>query len=224
MDVKHAVFALKKRIDRVLMACGRSHITLMAVSKTRSIDEIRQAIDAGIFNFGENYLQEALPKIESLRAFPLVWHFIGPIQRNKIKRIATHFQWVHSVSSIETAKALDQHVPSHATPLNICIQLNIDNEPSKSGITTNELPEFITEILKLKNLKLRGLMIIPKPFDPSQNENPFVKTASIMKEVNQTFDLSLDTLSMGMSSDFEEAILAGSTCVRIGTEIFGARS
>lgn len=223
MDIQASIHTLKNRIDRTLLACGRHHVTLMAVSKTRTVLEIREAFEAGVRDFGENYLQEALPKIEALKTYPIVWHFIGPLQSNKIKQIASHFEWVHSVSSIATAKALHQHRSSSLAPLNICIQVNIDEEPSKSGVHLEALPELVTTILALSHLKLRGLMIIPKPSQSPEQSSSFEKTASIMNELNQKFHLTLDTLSMGMSDDFEHAILAGSTCIRIGTEIFGPR-
>jgi PLP dependent protein len=198
-------------------------VMLVAVSKTRTPAEIREAAEAGVQDFGENYLQEALPKIQILQDLPLTWHFIGPIQSNKTKRIATYFSWVHSVCDLRIAEQLNRHRPEHLPPLNICIQVNIDNEPTKSGMPLENIESVITPILSLSRLRLRGLMIIPKPQHTSGKNNPFLKTATLLKKINDTYHLHLDTLSMGMSDDFEQAIQAGSTCVRIGTKLFGKR-
>ncbi len=223
MSILENFKALEQDIDHALKQCHRESITLIAVSKTRTIAEILDAIHAGIHDFGENYVQEALPKITALLAFPLTWHFIGPIQHNKVKRIATHFSWVHSVSTEGIAQALNNHRPNHLPPLNICLQVNIDRESTKSGVLPEAIHALITRCLTLPHLHLRGLMIIPKPHCLQQDNNPFVKTASLLTSLNQTHHLKLDTLSMGMSADFDEAIKAGSTCIRIGTRLFGKR-
>jgi pyridoxal phosphate enzyme (YggS family) len=201
-----------------------SSVQLLAVSKTRNVAEITEAIDAGQTHFGENYYQEALTKIQMLQAYSLTWHFIGPIQSNKTKGIATHFSWLHSLSKLKIATQLNQHRPLHLPPLNICIQMNLDHEPSKSGLFEDELLSFVNHLTALPRLQLRGLMMIPKPEENSAlNYEKFLHLSDLKNKINQTFNLDLDTLSMGMSDDLTEAIRAGSTLVRIGRGIFGER-
>ena len=192
----------------------------MAVSKTRPASAIRDAWAAGLAHIGENYLQEALDKIDQLQDLPLVWHFIGPIQSNKTRAIAEHFDWVHSVDRLKVAQRLSQHRPSTLAPLNICLQVNISNEDSKSGVTLAELPALATAVADLPNLRLRGLMAIPAPAaDSAARRQPL----QALREAMLALDLPLDTLSMGMSDDLTEAVQEGATIVRIGSALFGAR-
>lgn len=192
----------------------------MAVSKTRPASAIRDAWAAGLAHIGENYLQEALDKIDALQDLPLVWHFIGPIQSNKTRAIAEHFDWVHSVDRLKIAQRLSQHRPAALAPLNICLQVNISNEDSKSGVTLDELPALAQQVMALPNLRLRGLMAIPAPAaDSAARRQPL----QALREAMLALDLPLDTLSMGMSDDLTEAVQEGATIVRIGSALFGAR-
>lgn len=200
---------------------------MLAVSKTRPAAEIREAAAAGQYAFGENYLQEALDKIAELGdVHGLQWHFIGPIQSNKTRPIAQHFEWVHSVDRLKIARRLNEQREALQTPLNICLQVNIDNEDSKAGCLLSELPQLAAAVSALPNLRLRGLMAIP---DPDQSEDDlklsFHRLAKALAELRQQPDIEapLDTLSMGMSSDLEVAIAEGATWVRVGTALFGER-
>lgn len=201
-------------------------ITLMAVSKTRTAEDVQLAATYGMVSFGENYLQEASTKIDVLRHLPLEWHFIGPIQSNKTKPVAEKFAWVHSIDRLKIARRLNDQRPPHLGPLNICLQVNIDREPSKSGLMIEETMETALAVSKLTNVRLRGLMAIPKSSDDLQAQRePFKKLRSLRDEINIELDNSqkLDTLSMGMSDDIEAAIYEGATIVRVGTGIFGPR-
>lgn len=198
-------------------------VQLLAVSKTQTADVIRQAAEAGQRYFGENYLQEALVKIKLLTDLNLEWHFIGPIQSNKTKDIAAHFDWVQTIDRLKIAQRLDNQRPSHLDKLNICIQVNIDNESTKSGIAAIELFELAKQISQLNNLVLRGLMIIPSHTDdPLQQQQSFQQAHNLYEQLAERYP-SVDTLSMGMSGDMTMAIAEGSTMVRIGTALFGAR-
>ncbi|EDO25543.1 predicted protein [Nematostella vectensis] len=198
--------------------CGS--IGLLAVSKTKPAEAIRQAFAAGTRDFGENYLQEALEKQVELSDLPLTWHFIGPIQSNKTKPIAEHFAWVHSVDRLKIAQRLSDQRPAHLPALNICLQVNVSGEASKSGCNPDELPALAQAVTQLPNLCLRGLMTIPEPTDdPVEQRAAFAR----LRELQQDLNLDLDTLSMGMSHDLEAAIAEGATWVRIGTALFGAR-
>lgn len=192
----------------------------MAVSKTRAAPDIREAVAAGIEHIGENYLQEALSKMAELQDLPLVWHFIGPIQSNKTRAIAEHFDWVHSVDRLKIAQRLSAQRPDQLPPLNICLQVNISGEASKSGVTLAELPELASAVAALPGLRLRGLMAIPAPASDSAARRVPLRA---LREAMAALELPLDTLSMGMSDDLDEAIAEGSTLVRIGTALFGAR-
>ena len=200
-------------------------VQLLAVSKGHTSDEICEAIDAGLLDFGESYYQEALLKINALTAYPLCWHFIGPIQRNKTPGIATHFSWVHSLCRLDIAERLNHARPASAPPLQVCIQININEEPTKSGLYPHEVDDFARAILTFPHLKLRGLMVIPQP-EPDANKRyaTFQCVAQMLKHLNQTLPIHLDTLSMGMSDDLNDAIHAGSTMVRIGRKLFGERA
>lgn len=198
-------------------------VQLLAVSKTQPPEVIRQAAEAGQRYFGENYLQEALIKINSLADLKLEWHFIGPIQSNKTKDIAENFDWVQTVDRLKIAQRLDNQRPSDLGKLNVCIQVNIDNEASKSGIATKDLFILAEQISQLNNLALRGLMIIPThTTDPLQQHHSFQQAHKLYKQLAENYP-SVDTLSMGMSGDMSIAIAEGSTMVRIGTALFGAR-
>ncbi|WP_213878445.1 YggS family pyridoxal phosphate-dependent enzyme [Pseudomonas sp. dw_358] len=195
-------------------------IGLLAVSKTKPAPALREAHAAGISDFGENYLQEALGKQAELSDLPLTWHFIGPIQSNKTRAIAEQFDWVHSVDRLKIAQRLSEQRPAGLPPLNICIQVNVSGEASKSGCTPADLPALAAAIGALPNLRLRGLMAIPEPTeDRAEQDAAF----GAVQQLQQHLDLPLDTLSMGMSHDLEAAIANGATWVRIGTALFGAR-
>lgn len=199
----------------------RGSVSLLAVSKKQSAGEIREAYAAGQRAFGENYLQEALQKMAALADLHIEWHFIGPIQSNKTKKIAEHFHWVQSVDSLKIAQRLNDQRPDHLPPLNICLEINISGEASKSGVAPHEAAALATACRELPRLKLRGLMTIPASGDAARQQ------FNLMHELFQQLNLaghSLDTLSMGMSDDYETAIAEGATLIRIGTAIFGERS
>jgi len=198
-------------------------VALLAVSKTRSADEIRAAAATGQTAFGENYLQEALDKIEALSDLSLEWHFIGPIQSNKTRPIAENFHWVHSVDRLKIAERLSNQRPHYATDLNICIQVNISAEAQKAGCSVEELPELARAIAALPKICLRGLMVIPEATEDDQLlRTRFRQTAELLASLKPEIP-TLDTLSMGMSGDLDAAIAEGSTMVRVGTALFGPR-
>ncbi|MDX1456331.1 MAG: YggS family pyridoxal phosphate-dependent enzyme [Marinobacter sp.] len=222
--------SVTRRIQKATLAAARPEhcVTLLAVSKTRPADDIRKAFAAGQRAFGENYLSEAVAKIEELTDLPdLEWHFIGPIQSNKTRQIAEHFHWVHSVDRGKIARRLDDQRNAQHPPLNVCLQVNIDNETSKAGCTPEETTALAKTVAELPNLRLRGLMAIP---DPNRSDNDirlsFRRLAQLLDDVRQALPEyeGIDTLSMGMSADLELAIQEGATCVRIGTALFGARA
>ncbi len=198
-------------------------VFLLAVSKGQSIEKIEQAVLAGQLAFGENHLQEALPKMAAFPDKKLEWHFIGLIQRNKTKKIAEHFDWVHSVTNQHLAKRLSEQHPAHLPPLNICLQVNVSQQANKLGVSINEAPALAEYCAALPHLKLRGLMTIPTPKDTLQEQRAeFAKLVALFQSLNEN-KFQLDTLSMGMSNDMKAAIAEGSTLVRIGTAIFGIR-
>lgn len=200
-----------------------ANVTLLAVSKTKPAPLLRAAYDAGQRDFGENYLQESLDKQKELSDLAIIWHFIGPIQSNKTRAIAENFQWVHSVDRLKVARRLSEQRPEDMPPLNICLQVNISREESKSGVAPEALPELAKEIAALPNLTLRGLMAIPAPADTlTEQRKPLAELQKALTALQKDYP-QLDTLSMGMSGDLEAAIAEGSTMVRIGTAIFGAR-
>ena len=196
-------------------------VLLLAVTKTKSVQDITAAYQAGQRHFGESYCQEALKKQQALGAFDIVWHFIGPIQSNKTKALATHFDWVHSVDSFKIAKRLSEQRPIALPPLNICLQVNISGEHSKSGINLSELPQLCEQVTELPNLKLRGVMAIPMPEEDFELQRLPYKT--LYQAVEKLDNPELDTYSFGMSGDLNAAIAEGSTIVRIGTALFGER-
>lgn len=214
--------AISARIASAAQAAGRdpASVQLLAVSKTKPASAIREIHAAGVCDFGENYLQEALTKQQALGDLPLIWHFIGPIQSNKTKAIAEHFDWVHSVDRLKIAQRLSEQRPAGLPPLNICLQVNVSGEDSKSGCTPADLPALAKAIAALPNLRLRGLMAIPEPTDDRAAQEAAFAT---LRQLQEGLGLGLDTLSMGMSHDLEAAIAQGATWVRIGTALFGAR-
>lgn len=199
-------------------------ITLLAVSKKQPLSKILAAADAGQRDFGENFVQEGLEKIAATRDRDLVWHFIGHLQSNKTRAVAENFDWVHTIDSLKTAKRLNLQRPAERGPLNVCIQVNVDKEISKSGVSPEDLPELARGIAQLENLLLRGLMCLPKTqTDPVLQQKPFARLRKMAKSL-RTIGIDCDTLSMGMSGDYEAAIREGATIVRIGTALFGERN
>ena len=216
---------MRERLQAAERRFGRpaGAVALLAVSKTQPAEALRAAAEAGQRLFGESYLQEAEAKIEALADLPLEWHFIGPIQSNKTRPIATLFDWVHSVDRLKVAQRLDQQRPEERPPLNVCLQVNISGEDTKSGVTPEALPELAAAVRELPRLRLRGLMAIPaRGEDLEAQRRPF-------RALRETLDAlgigapALDTLSMGMSDDLEAAVAEGATIVRVGSAIFGAR-
>jgi len=217
------ISTLAERIHNAAQASRRDpgSVGLLAVSKTKPASDLREAFSAGLRDFGENYLQEALGKQTELSDLPLIWHFIGPIQSNKTRAIAENFAWVHSVDRLKIAQRLSEQRPADLPPLNVCIQVNVSGEASKSGCAPEDLPALAQAIIALPNLRLRGLMAIPEPTEDSDEQNAaFAAVRTLQDQLN----LPLDTLSMGMSHDLEAAIAQGATWVRIGTALFGARN
>jgi len=216
---------VRSRIRHAALAAGRDPdaVTLIAVSKGKSAESIGQAAAAGVTDFGENYLQEALAKMQQLADLGLIWHFIGGIQSNKTRAIAERFDWVHGVDRFPVARRLSEQRPFHAPPLNVCIQVALVPEPGKGGIEPAQLAELAAGIAGLPRLRLRGLMCIPPPQPDKGAEREVFSRQRVLLEGLIASGLELDTLSMGMSGDFESAIAEGATQVRIGTALFGAR-
>lgn len=202
---------------------ARGSVSLLAVSKTHPAESIVSAYEHGQISFGENYLQHAVPKIGELREYPLEWHFIGPVQSNKTRQIAENFDWVHSVDRAKIAQRLSDQRAEDRSPINICIQVNVSNEDTKSGVNLNEVACLAQQLRDMPGIKLRGLMAIPEATEDEQiQRQSFRKLREKFEELNQDGH-GLDTLSMGMSDDLESAVAEGSTMVRIGTAIFGTR-
>ena len=197
-------------------------VLLLAVSKTKPASDIALAYQAGQRHFGESYCQEALIKKRELGAFAITWHFIGPIQSNKTKAIASHFDWVHSVDSLNIAQRLSKQRPANLTPLNICLQINMSNELSKSGISLDDLPQLCEQVAALPNIKLRGVMTIPAPEKDFEKQRQPYK--ALYQAISKLDGFKLDTLSFGMSGDLIAAIAEGSTIVRVGSALFGTRN
>ena len=218
LKIKQDIKAAEKKFNR-----DSNSVLLMAVSKTQSVENILKAYEAGQRDFGENYVQESIEKIVELKNLDITWHFIGKIQSNKSKYIAENFDWIHSVDKISTLKKINDLRKNVEEKLNVCVQVNIDSEDSKSGILVNEVEDFIVKASKFEKLKIRGLMAIPM-YHPD-----YVSQYKTFAKIKNLFDslikknFKLDTLSIGMSSDYNAAIEAGSTIVRIGTSIFGER-
>ena len=217
---------LQKRIAAAAESCDRdpTQVRLIAVSKTKPVEAILAAHQAGQRAFGENYLQEALEKIQALAELPLEWHFIGRLQSNKTRPIASHFHWVHTLADLKHARRLDAQRPEGLPPLQVCIQVNISGEASKGGIPPDELPELAAEVAKLPRLHLRGLMTMPPKGSTEQEQRRIFSTLRRLLDELRAQGLALDQLSMGMSGDLETAICEGATMVRIGTALFGSRT
>jgi pyridoxal phosphate enzyme (YggS family) len=217
--------AVRNAISAAAVEAGRqsTEIKLLAVSKTFAPDALREAYLAGQTCFAESYVQEALDKLAALQDLPITWHYIGPIQSNKTRAIAENFSWVHSVDRLKIAERLSEQRPAHLPKLQICMQVNLSLEASKSGVTPDEVGTLASAIAQLPNLKLRGLMAVPLPTeDVVAQRQSFAQLRKLRDQLNQQ-GLQLDTLSMGMSHDFAAAIAEGATMVRIGTAIFGER-
>ena len=213
------------RIDAAAAACGRraDEISLLAVSKTKPASDILAAYRAGQRAFGENYLQDALPKIQALLNTDIEWHFIGRIQSNKTAEISRYFQWVHGLDRLKHAERLSRQRPDQSPPLQVCIQVNLSGEASKGGVEPRDLFALATAVARMPRLRLRGLMTMPDPdASPTIQRETFAALRRLLDELRSQ-GLELDTLSMGMSTDMEAAIAEGSTIVRIGTDIFGRR-
>ena len=224
--IKSAIQGVSERIRQAASAAGRDpgSVTLLAVSKTFPAENVREAWHAGQQAFGENYVQEGIDKIAALADLPLHWHFISPLQSNKTRPVAEHFDWVHSIERLKIAERLSAQRPAHLPPLQVCIQVNVSGEASKSGCEFAEVPVLAEAIRQLPQLQLRGLMCIPEPTeDLQQLRSQFAALRECLQQLNQS-GFQLDTLSMGMSADMETAIAEGATMVRVGTAIFGARS
>ena len=225
-DILANLQAVRQRIATAQQACRRTDpVTLLAVSKTFPAEAIRTAAAAGQQCFGENYVQEALGKmaaLSDLRA-QLEWHFIGPLQSNKTRQVAEHFDWVHSVDRLKLAQRLSEQRPAGLPPLQVCLQVNISGEATKGGVEPDEVVTLAEAVASLPNLRLRGLMTVPAPSDdPAEQRRPFAALRALLDTL-RTRGMAVDTLSMGMSADLESAIAEGATIVRIGTAIFGAR-
>lgn len=218
--------AVRARISAACAAAGRpaDAVRLLAVSKSYGVSAVEEAIAAGQTQFGENYIQEAVEKIQALRARAPQWHCIGAIQSNKTRLLAEHFDWVHSVDRLRIAQRLSEQRPAHLPALQVCVQVNIDGGANKAGVAPRDLAALARAIALLPNLRLRGLMTIPEPASDFEAARvAHARARRLFDELNAA-GLALDTLSMGMSADLEAAIHAGSTMVRVGTAIFGARS
>jgi len=214
------------RIARAAVAAGRdpAGVRLLAVSKRWPAESVREAAAAGHRASGENYVQEGVAKVEALADLGLEWHFIGPLQSNKTRLVANRFAWVHSIDRLKIAERLAEQRDVHLPPLDVCIQVNVSGEASKSGVAPADLPELARAVASLPRLRLRGLMAIPEPTpDVALQRARFASLRMLRDELNAA-GLGLDTLSMGMSDDLEAAIAEGSTMVRVGTAIFGARA
>jgi len=224
-DIKKNIKNIKNNIKKIEenLKLEKNSVKLLAVSKTQSIENIKEAYNSGQQDFGENYLQESIEKISKLKDLPITWHFIGHVQSNKSKLIAEYYNWVHSIDKISTLKKINKFRENLNTKINVCIQVNIDQENTKSGIQLDEVENFLNEASVFKNINIRGLMSIPK-YD-HEYENQYKTFMKIRKLIDSHVikGYKLDTLSIGMSSDYEAAIAAGSSIVRIGTSIFGKR-
>ncbi|MEN9462009.1 MAG: hypothetical protein RIS84_2029 [Pseudomonadota bacterium] len=225
-EIAHALQQIRQQIHTAALRFQRepAEIHLLAVSKTRPVADILSAYQAGQRDFGENYLQEALSKIHALQDYPaLVWHFIGAVQSNKTRAIAEHFAWLHSLDDLNHARRLNRQRPEHLPALNICIQVNVSAEPQKAGISFEELPSFAAVVAEMPRLRLRGLMTLPAPAEDFAMQSVPLRALHEAYQHLQAQGFALDTLSMGMTDDLEAAIAEGSTMLRVGTGIFGAR-
>lgn len=223
--------AVRTRIAAAERESGRTAandhcaVSLLAVSKTWPAAAIREAWQAGQRAFAESYLQEALDKLEGLRDLPIEWHFIGPLQSNKTRAVAENFAWLHTIDRAKIAQRLSEQRPSELPPLNVCLQINVSGEASKSGVAPGEVAELARAVAGLPRLVLRGLMCIPEATDNvGSQRSRFAQMRELLHVLNAELGLSMDTLSMGMSDDLESAVAEGATMVRVGTAIFGVRA
>jgi pyridoxal phosphate enzyme (YggS family) len=229
MDERLLSDNITKLLERVRLSAEKSQrvtgdICLLAVSKKHPAETVRAAYRHGLREFGESYIQEAVAKVAELDDLPLKWHFIGPIQSNKTRAIAENFDWVHSIDRSKIARRLSDHRPGEMADLQVCLQVNISGEASKSGVSIEDLPQLVSEVIALPRLQLRGLMAIPAPSnDPTAQRAAFAELRLALEKM-QALAPAMDTLSMGMSDDLEAAIAEGSTIVRVGTGIFGSRN
>jgi pyridoxal phosphate enzyme (YggS family) len=224
-NLPERIRAVRERVARAAEAAGRNaqSVTLLAVGKAQPVDYLVTAHACGLRHFGESYLKEALDKIAALGARPLTWHFVGRVQANKTRPIAEHFEWVHAIDRLKVAERLSAQRPFHAPPLNLCLQVNLAGEDTKGGVTPEGLPALAAAVGSLPRLALRGLMCIPpEETEPARQRAWFARLRALQEQLNAG-GARLDTLSMGMSGDFEAAILEGATIVRLGTALFGAR-
>lgn len=219
VQVRETIHRLEKQYRRI-----PGSVRLLAVSKKKSAGDIVSAVRAGQRDFGESYLQEALEKITALESEGLCWHFVGPIQKNKTRQIAAHFDWVHGIERLIVAERLNTQRPAHLPPLQVCLQVNIDREHSKSGVPCEQVQDLASAVQELPRLELRGLMAIPRQTsDTIHRRRRFAQLREMLEQLNGS-GFGLDTLSMGMSDDLEAAVAEGATIVRVGTAIFGARA
>jgi pyridoxal phosphate enzyme (YggS family) len=228
-DIKDRLIQVKDRIKEAAEACGRNpeHISLVAVSKTKSADQVLEAIEAGVTILGENYVQEARDKIATLSESPVSWHFIGHLQSNKAKYAVKLFDLIHSVDSLKLARELNKQAQKNEKIQQILVQVNISQEETKSGISVDETMDLVKEISRLENVSIRGLMTMPPYFNQPEKVKPyFAALRDLRDQIQQTSNLNvpMDELSMGMTGDFEVAIEQGATMVRVGTAIFGERT
>ncbi|MFT5425169.1 MAG: pyridoxal phosphate enzyme (YggS family) [Gammaproteobacteria bacterium] len=225
-EISAALAQIRQRVSAAEQRFNRDpgSVQLLAVSKTKPVSDIQAAVNLGQNYFAENYLQEAIAKIESLNKDQLEWHFIGSIQSNKIRDIAKYFQWVHTIDRAKVVEKLSELRPDHLPPVNVCLQINISGEASKSGVEPQELKQLAEDCACLPNIRLRGLMAMPaQETDFEKQRNPFRELRRLFAEL-RTEHPELDTLSMGTTTDLEAAIAEGATMVRVGTAIFGARN
>lgn len=225
MEIRQTLQQVQERIAAACARAGRpvQSITLLAVSKTFDATCVREAFDAGQRRFGENYVQEALRKMDALADLPIEWHLIGPLQGNKARAAAERFDWVHSVDRLKIAQRLSEHRPPGRAPLDVCLQVNVSGEASKSGVAPQAVAALAREVAALPRLRLRGLMAIPEPAaDFEAQRVPHRRLRELLEGLRRE-GLDVDTLSMGMSADLEAAVIEGATIVRVGSAIFGAR-
>ena len=226
LEIETNLQSIWLRMAQACEAAGRdpASVRLLAVSKTFAAQAVAQAHAAGQCDFGENYIQEGVEKIQALAHLPLVWHCIGPIQSNKTRLVAEHFDWVHSVDRLKIAQRLSEQRPAARGPLQVCMQVNVDGGPTKAGVPPEQAAELASQIASLPGLRLRGIMSIPEPAPDFASALAVHQRSLALYEALNTQGFGLDTLSLGMSADLEAAIQAGSTLVRVGSAIFGART
>ena len=226
LEIETNLQSIWLRMAQACEAAGRdpASVRLLAVSKTFAAQAVAQAHAAGQCDFGENYIQEGVEKIQALAHLPLVWHCIGPIQSNKTRLVAEHFDWVHSVDRLKIAQRLSEQRPAARGPLQVCMQVNVDGGPTKAGVPPEQAAALASQIASLPHLRLRGIMSIPEPAPDFASALVVHQRSLAVYEALKAQGFDLDTLSLGMSADLEAAIQAGSTMVRVGSAIFGART